>query len=147
MSPGLVILITTGVFVVLLLFLKWVLDVTWSRAGKTIEKRHRTAYRVLESGKAPFEWIPKRFRTGGLDDSKTAARIKRRILKRLAGEIRYFDNAAPFETLEAKRIFLHAIRSVETRWLKTSLDAFGDNVEADDPGTVDGHTPGGPYIG
>lgn len=140
MSPGLVILVAIGIFAVLLVFLKWILDITWNHAGKAIEKRHRDAQKILSSGRVPADWIPGRMKRRKYDDPKIAGRIKRFVLRRLDGEIRYFDIAAPFETQEAKRSFLHAIRDVQKRWRETQDLEFHSIIDPDDHSV-----PGGPY--
>jgi hypothetical protein len=124
MTPGLVILYSVALFAVLLLFLKWVLDRTWEKAGRTIEQRHRTIFRVLETKRIPEAWLPK----GAGTDAGTE-RAKRLALKHLRGEIKYFDRAGPFETLEAKRIFMHAVEEVEKLWSETPAEELEKLVD------------------
>lgn len=46
--------------------------------------------------------------------------------------VEYFDRAAPFETMDAKRIFMHAIRTVERRWAETPEARFDEVIERDE---------------
>ncbi len=132
MSPGFVILISIATLSLLLVGLSWYLDRVWRRAGRGIEIRHRTAYRILESGKIPAFWMKRFLKPAGLDTLRSKTRAKRHALTMLDSYIRYFDRAAPFETIQAKRVFMAGFSRVRAAWADTPEDRIGSLIERTD---------------
>lgn len=135
MSPWLIILYALGGFTILLLLLKWYLDRVWKQAGRAMQIRHRTAHRILETRKIPLSWVKRYLKPGKLDSPGAKKRAKQHALKRLAAEIRYFENVSPFETPDAKRMFMSGIKRVEKKWndtpeseIETLIDRNDSNV-------------------
>jgi hypothetical protein len=96
------------------------------RVGEWVDRRHRAAEEILDSGRAPRAWIEmlsRRF--PGLASGAVASRRERALKRRLVRELRrlekYFERSPLVDSEETRTTLVAELRAVREKWLSTPV--------------------------
>ena len=107
------------------------------RVGEWVDRRHRAAQEILDSGRAPKVWleaIDSRF--PGIATGEVSAAhergVRRRLLRELRRLQRYFEKSPLVDSEDTRQVLIAQLRDVRERWQSASV---GDLLARDESGT------------
>ncbi len=83
------------------------------RVGEWVDRRHRAAEAILETGRPPREWIDA-LPPGGEE------RRTRRLLRELRKLEKYFEHSPLVDTEETRRTLVAELKEIGEKWKATS---------------------------
>ncbi len=91
------------------------------RVGEWVDRRHRAAEEILDSGCAPRAWVEmlgSRFPGIGAGDVVPGREraLKRRLLRELRSLEKYFERSPLVDTEETRRVLVAELREVRQKW-------------------------------
>lgn len=79
------------------------------RVGEWVDRRHRAAEAIIETGSPPREWIEALPPGGG-------ERSRRRLLRELGKLAKYFEHSPLVDTEETRRVLLDQLKEIREKW-------------------------------
>ena len=79
------------------------------RVGEWVDRRHKAAEAILETGRPPREWIE------ALPQASEERR-RRRLVRDLGKLAKYFEHSPLVDTEETRRVLVEELREIATKW-------------------------------
>lgn len=79
------------------------------RVGEWVDRRHRAAEAIIETGRPPREWIDALPPGGG-------ERGRRRLLRELRKLAKYFEHSPLVDTEETRRVLVDQLKEIGNKW-------------------------------
>ncbi len=79
------------------------------RVGEWVDRRHRAAEAIIETGRPPREWIEALPPRG-------EERRRRRLLRELAKLAKYFEHSPLVDSEETRRVLVDQLEEIRDKW-------------------------------